>query len=113
CTDRDTPQKFGRWTMTVLSRLRRALPRVGLAALGVALAAGVGATSAAAQTGELPWLDPQMPPEQRTELLIDAMTLDQKLQQIYNLPVLNEDLQDDGCDFQPVGRHIEGIPALG
>lgn len=99
--------------MTVLSRLRRALPRIGLAALGASILAGEGATSAAAQTGDLPWMDPQMPAPQRTEMLLDAMTLDQKLQQIYNLPVLNEELQDDGCDFQFVGRHVEGIPELG
>jgi beta-glucosidase len=42
------------------------------------------------------------------------MTLDQKLQQIYNLPVANEELQDENppCEFQRVGRHIEGIPEL-
>ncbi len=43
------------------------------------------------------------------------MTLDQKIQQIYNLPILNSELQDESppCKFQRVGRHIEGIPDLG
>ena len=43
------------------------------------------------------------------------MTLDQKIQQIYNLPVVNIDLLDENppCEFQRVGRHIEGIPELG
>src|SRR6185295_626267 len=46
----------------------------------------------------------------RADALLKAMTLDQKIQQIYNLPVLNTDLP--GCEFQSVGRHIEGIPEL-
>lgn len=99
--------------MKVLKRLGRAWPRLGLSAVAVALFAGVTALPAGAQTADLPWMNPRLQPAQRAELLLDAMTLDQKLQQIYNLPVLNEDLQDDGCDFQPVGRHIEGIPSLG
>jgi beta-glucosidase len=51
----------------------------------------------------------------RADALISTMTLDQKLQQIYNLPILNEELQDEDppCEFQRVGRHIEGIPELG
>jgi beta-glucosidase len=71
----------------------------------------------------LPWMDASLDPEQRADLLIDAMTLDQKLQQIYNEPVYNEDLDADGvpdtenpgrldCNFTVVGRHIEGIPEL-
>jgi beta-glucosidase len=69
-------------------------------------------------------MDTSLTPEQRAELLLDAMSLDQKLQQIYNEPVYNDDLDVDGnpesenrtrfdCDFTPVGRHIEGIPELG
>jgi beta-glucosidase len=42
--------------------------------------------------------------------LLKAMTLDQKIQQIHNLPVPNKDLP--GCEFTRVGRHIEGIPDL-
>lgn len=68
-------------------------------------------------------MDTSLTPEQRADLLIGAMTLDQKLQQLYNEPVYNEDLDVDGdpesdprtrldCDFTPVGRHIEGIPEL-
>lgn len=54
-------------------------------------------------------------PTARANALIEAMTLEQKIQQIYNLPVENEALQDEdpGCEFQRVGRHIEGIPELG
>ncbi len=38
------------------------------------------------------------------------MTLDEKIEQIAVLPHPNEDLP--GCGFQPLGRHIEGIPSL-
>lgn len=79
---------------------------------------------AGAQTDDLAWMDAGLPPEERADMLIDSMTLDQKIQQISNEPVYNEDLDVDGdpdtddrtrwdCDFTPVGRHIEGIPELG
>lgn len=72
---------------------------------------------------ELPWMDTSLTPEKRADLLIGAMTLDQKLQQIYNQPFYNQDLDPDGdpedspadrndCNFTIVGRHIEGIPSL-
>jgi beta-glucosidase len=78
---------------------------------------GGGAVMTPPATGasdDLPWMNTALTAQERTELLLDAMTLDQKLQQIYNLPVPNEDLQDEelGCEFQRVGRHIEGIPEL-
>jgi beta-glucosidase len=83
-----------------------------------------GATSSSASSrapDDLPWMNQNLSPARRTELLLDAMTLDQKLGQIYNLPVYNADLDaasggdendGQGCDFTPVGRHIEGIPEL-
>lgn len=46
----------------------------------------------------------------RTDDLLKAMSLDQKIQQIHNLPIENKDLP--GCEFTRVGRHIEGIPEL-
>lgn len=46
----------------------------------------------------------------RTDDLLKAMSLDQKIQQIHNLPVPNKELP--GCEFTRVGRHIEGIPEL-
>lgn len=67
---------------------------------------------------ELPWMDTSLPAAERAELLLAAMTLDQKLEQIFNRPVYNEDLDDgdptngQGCDFTLIGRHIEGIPEL-
>ena len=63
---------------------------------------------AAAQT--LPWMDPSLSPEVRTELLLGTMSLDQKIEQMGNNPRPNEELP--GCEFTSVGRHIEGIPEL-
>lgn len=91
---------------------------------GVALAAALGgavlvAAPTTTQAAPMPWLDSSKSPEQRAELLINAMSLDQKIQQLANEPVYNEDLDDgdpdnnQGCNFTPVGRHIEGIPELG
>lgn len=88
---------------------------------GLISASGTGSVSA---QESLPWMDTSLSPEERADLLIDAMTLDQKLSQLYNEPIYNEDLDVDGdpesenrgrwdCDFTPVGRHIEGIPELG
>lgn len=68
-----------------------------------------------ARAADLPWLDTDKSPARRADLLIDAMTLDQKIQQLANEPQPNPDLNDDGdvCNFTEVGRHIEGIPELG
>ncbi|HEY4542691.1 MAG TPA: glycoside hydrolase family 3 C-terminal domain-containing protein [Noviherbaspirillum sp.] len=76
---------------------------------------GSGQTVAAANGNERPWMNRALAAPARTQALLAAMTLDQKIQQLYNLPVLNEDLQDENppCEFQRVGRHIEGIPELG
>jgi len=87
----------------------------------IAIAVSPAITRAA--QGDLPWMNTSLTPEQRADLLIDAMTLDQKLKQLYNEPIYNKDLDVDGdpntknptrldCDFTPVGRHIEGIPEL-
>lgn len=46
----------------------------------------------------------------RADDVIKTMSLEQKIQQIYNHPVPNTDLP--GCEFTRVGRHIEGIPEL-
>ena len=117
-----------------MRRHRGLRARITYGAVAVTLLGGLGMTApAVAQNGngngetpvdELPWMDPSLSPQERAELLIGAMTLDQKIQQISNEPVYNEDLDVDGdpdtdnrtrwdCDFTPVGRHIEGIPELG
>ena len=60
--------------------------------------------------GQLPWMNTSLTAQARTELLLRAMTLDEKIQQIAVLPLPNTELP--GCGFQPLGRHIEGIPRL-
>jgi beta-glucosidase len=93
--------------------LKLLLPTFAAVTVAVSVAQPV-----AAQVPQHPWMNRALAPEQRADLLIDAMRLDEKLQQIYNFPVYNEDLDDGdpdngiGCDYQRVGRHIEGIPAL-
>lgn len=83
--------------------------------LGSAALLVFSAGSGYSQDNDLPWMNAELPPDERAEALLAAMTLEQKMQQIFNLPVLNEDLQDEDppCEFQRVGRHIEGIPELG
>jgi len=49
-------------------------------------------------------------PQARTELLISAMTLDEKIQQIANKAFPETELP--GCGFTDVGRQIKGIPRL-
>jgi len=53
--------------------------------------------------------------DQRARDLLSRMTLDQKIQQLENIPGVNPELQDENrpCDVQDIGRHIEGIPELG
>jgi beta-glucosidase len=46
---------------------------------------------------QLPWMDTTLTAQARTELLLRAMTLDQKILQIQTLPRPNEDLP--GCGF--------------
>jgi beta-glucosidase len=60
--------------------------------------------------GQLPWMNTSLSAQARTELLLRAMTLDEKIEQIAVLPAPNTDLP--GCEFQALGRHIEGIPRL-
>ncbi len=60
--------------------------------------------------GQLPWMNTSLSAQARTELLLRAMTLDEKIEQMAVLPHPNKDLP--GCGFQKLGRHIEGIPRL-
>ena len=87
--------------------------RVGVPALAVTLGLGLIAPPASAQTvpDDLPWMDASLPPEERAEMLIDAMDLDQKMEQVAMEPVENTELE--GCGFTRIGRHIEPIPELG
>jgi beta-glucosidase len=62
----------------------------------------------------LPWMNTALTPEQRADLLIAQMTLEQKVQQLSNdtRPAQNPANRPPGCGFAPIGRHIQGIPEL-
>ncbi|OMF26539.1 hypothetical protein BK133_20505 [Paenibacillus sp. FSL H8-0548] len=79
--------------------------------VSMSLSLAVGAASAdTAQPDTLPWMNTSLTPEVRSDLLIDAMSLDQKIQQIAMKPVANTNIP--GCGFSSQGRHVEGIPEL-
>jgi len=59
---------------------------------------------------QLQWMNTTLSAAERTELLLRAMTLDQKIQQMQNVPHPNDELE--GCGFQRLGRHVEGIREL-
>jgi len=58
--------------------------------------------------GAQAWMNPALTPNERADLLVNAMTVAQKIQQIKMAGGTNPDLP--GCGSG--GRHIEGIPAL-
>ena len=86
--------------------------------------------------GNKPWMNKRLSAEERTELLLDAMTLEQKIQQIA-ISRFNENDKGEtvvinrsgvnayqsgefppegtlpGCEFQDTGRQIRGIDELG
>ena len=81
----------------------------GWAALSVlGLAAVITCASAEAQS-TLAWMNKSLTPDKRAELLVAAMTLEQKVQQIALKSGPNPDLPT--C-LKPGQRHLEGIPAL-
>lgn len=57
----------------------------------------------------LPWMNAALTPEARSGLLIGAMTLDQKIQQLAGSPGTNPELPQCGSTI----RHVNGIPELG
>jgi beta-glucosidase len=71
-----------------------------------------------AAPSDLPWMNTSLSPARRTKLLLRAMTLDQKLSQLFNQPEYNADLDNGvdgdgiGCDTFPVARHAAGIAEL-
>lgn len=68
----------------------------------------VGITGMSSLVGAQAWMDTALSPKERADLLIGAMTLDQKIQQIKMAGGTNPDLPGCGAG----GRHLEGIPAL-
>ena len=100
----------------MMSRLLRTVTAIGLVSLGVAAAERVVAQSPPnpPRRPDLPWMNTTLTPEQRADLLIPQLTLEQKVQQITNdtRPAENDANRPPGCEFAPIGRHIQGIPEL-
>ncbi|MET3922912.1 hypothetical protein [Arthrobacter sp. UYEF20] len=90
-------------------RTPKKVHRTLYAGLAAVLVLGFTVPTAAAAEG-LPWMDKALSAEQRSDLLVGAMSLDQKIQQIAMKPVANTGIPN--CDFSAQGRHVEGIPAL-
>ncbi|QAY59894.1 glycoside hydrolase family 3 protein [Microbacterium protaetiae] len=91
-------------------RIPKGIRRSMYVGMGAMLAVGLIAPTAATADDELPWMDTTLSADARADLLIDAMSLDQKFQQIAMKPVANTNIP--GCDFSSGGRHVEGIPEL-
>src|SRR4051812_42317163 len=72
------------------------------------LSAAQTGSSNAPQGSASPWMNTQLTPEERADLLIGQMTLEQKVEQISNdtRPAENPANRPPGCEFTQVGRHI-------
>ncbi|WP_166875701.1 beta-glucosidase [Salinibacterium sp. ZJ450] len=92
-----------------MTRSRLSAPRALSLGVAAVLAATLG-LPAVANADDLPWMNTALSAEARSDLLIDAMTLDEKIQQIAMRPVANTNIP--GCAFSAQGRHVEGIPHL-
>jgi beta-glucosidase len=94
----------------------RVLRRVGLVTLvSVCLSSVPGVLLKAQTPSNLPWMNTALSPEQRADLLLAQMTLQQKVEQLSNdvRPAEDAANRPPGCKFQIIGRHIQGIPELG
>src|SRR5690625_1023331 len=92
------------------TRRRTAARAVLYPVLGFALVAG-GLAQPAHADNHLPWQDTSLSPEERTELLIDAMSLDQKISQL--AITVHDDTELEECDEIATARTILPIPELG
>jgi beta-glucosidase len=71
-------------------------------------AAGTTLSLPASAAEPLPWMNPAMPPAQRAELLVGALSFSQKVQQLHGARSAIPELPVCGSS----GRHVPGIPAL-
>jgi beta-glucosidase len=83
--------------------------------IAIAWVLGLSLGGRAQTASNLPWMNPSLTPEQRADLLISHMTLEQKVEQISNdtRPAEDPANRPPGCEFTSVGRHIQGISELG
>ncbi|MEH7111589.1 glycoside hydrolase family 3 C-terminal domain-containing protein [Neobacillus niacini] len=95
-----------------VNRLRK-LVLSSLVIIVTVTAIATGALAAPSQStstvSSLPWMDTSLSPEARSELLINAMTLEQKIQQLAGARGAIPELPECGTP----GRHVPGIPELG
>ncbi|QTG82573.1 beta-glucosidase family protein [Arthrobacter crystallopoietes] len=90
-----------------LLALAAAVP-VALAAAGIAVADPATTGSPEVAAADLPWMDTTLVPEERSSLLLEAMTLEQKMQQLTGAnPEILPDLPE--CYG---ARHVTGIADL-
>lgn len=82
--------------------------RNSLAALALACAAAIAMLSVVGTAQTLPWMDASLAPARRVDLLVAAMSLDQKIQQLHGQSGTIPELQECGNG----GRHVPGIPEL-
>ncbi len=96
-----------------MRRVLRTVPIAALVSVGLIFTQEVVPRAQGAPS--LPWMNTSLTPEQRAELLIAEMTLEQKVQQLSNdvRPAQDPANRPKGCGFAGSGRHIQGIPALG
>jgi beta-glucosidase len=94
-------------------RMRQAIAVVSVLFVGLNFGGDVAAQSPSGS--ELPWMDTSLSPEQRADLLIGQMTLEQKVQQLSNdvRPLRDRENRPPGCKFERIARYIHGIPELG
>src|SRR5690554_3657895 len=98
----------------MMKKPRRLATRVAIAGLAATVGMTLFAPTAAfAQDEDLPWMDTSLDPDERANLLIDAMSLEQKMLQIAMNPHDNAEHGLENCEFTRIGRHIESIPELG
>src|SRR5689334_2006871 len=92
-----------------MSRILQTMAMASLVCFALSSAGGAQTSSG------LPWMNTSLSPEQRADLLIAQMTLEQKVEQLSNdtRPAKNPANRPPGCEFTNIGRHIQGIPELG
>ncbi|MFU8853585.1 glycoside hydrolase family 3 protein [Micromonospora sp. SL1-18] len=79
--DRDFPDCTARTDMRDSPATRR--PIALLATFGILLATFVLSPNAGQAADRHPWMDPKLPPPERAELLVQAMTLDEKILEVH------------------------------
>jgi beta-glucosidase len=89
-------------------RMLRGSLCVTLAAVTLAAGALAGTRPRATAADGLPWMNTSLSPQQRAHLLVSAMTLDQKIEQLHGQPGPVPELPECGSP----SRHVPGIPEL-